>query len=103
MVTAVIAAHPELGEVASTDDWTAAAIAATIESTIAVFVVSIIEFALFTLPMLLPSIAVTVRRLHDTNRSGWWYLLVRLPYAGYAVLVFAIFEADPEGARFDAL
>ena len=28
-----------------------------------------------TLVLLLPSLAVTVRRLHDTNRTGWWLLL----------------------------
>lgn len=31
---------------------------------------------LFGLATLLPSIAVAVRRLHDTDRSGWWYLIV---------------------------
>ena len=31
---------------------------------------------LVNLGLFLPSLAVTVRRLHDTNRSGWWYLLV---------------------------
>ena len=30
---------------------------------------------LVTLTLLIPSIAVSVRRLHDTDRSGWWYLL----------------------------
>ena len=102
VVVAVIAAHPELGEVATTDVSSAAVIAVMIESTLAVFLVSLIGLTVFTLPILLPSIAVTVRRLHDTNRSGWWYLLTLVPYAGYAVLVFAILEADPNGARFDA-
>lgn len=32
--------------------------------------------ALVSLALLLPGLAVTVRRLHDTNHSGWWYLLV---------------------------
>jgi len=32
--------------------------------------------ALVSLGLLLPSLAVVVRRLHDTNRSGWWYLIV---------------------------
>ncbi|MGI9824610.1 DUF805 domain-containing protein [Agromyces sp. Marseille-Q5079] len=57
---------------------------------------------LLSLPLLLPWIAVTVRRLHDTNRSGWWYLLSLIPMAGYVVLVFTILESDPDGARFDA-
>ncbi len=40
------------------------------------------------LGLVLPSLAVTVRRLHDTNSSGWWYLLVPLPYVG-GFIVFA--------------
>ena len=32
------------------------------------------------LGLLLPGLAVTVRRFHDTNSSGWWYLLALLPY-----------------------
>ena len=30
---------------------------------------------LFSLAILLPSVAVTIRRLHDTNRRGWWFAL----------------------------
>ena len=35
---------------------------------------------LFSLAILIPNIAVAVRRLHDTNRSGWWILMPALPY-----------------------
>jgi uncharacterized membrane protein YhaH (DUF805 family) len=41
----------------------------------------------FSLLTLLPSIAVGVRRLHDTNRSGWWMLLYLLPVIGWIVLI----------------
>jgi uncharacterized membrane protein YhaH (DUF805 family) len=42
---------------------------------------------------LLPSIAVTVRRLHDTNRSAWWLLLFFVPVIGDIVLlVFTVFN-----------
>jgi uncharacterized membrane protein YhaH (DUF805 family) len=34
------------------------------------------------LAFVLPSIAVSVRRLHDTNRSGWWYWIVLVPCIG---------------------
>ncbi|GAA1955832.1 DUF805 domain-containing protein [Agromyces allii] len=73
----------------------------TIDLAVAIGVPIIISFVLL-LPLLVPSIAVTVRRLHDTNRSGWWYLLSLVPVGGYAVLVFAVLEPDPDGARFDA-
>ena len=36
--------------------------------------------SLFSLAILIPAIAVAVRRLHDTNRSGWWILLPIIPY-----------------------
>src|SRR3712207_4990920 len=38
--------------------------------------------SLFMLAILVPSIAVGVRRLHDTNRSGWWMLLALVPIIG---------------------
>ncbi|MEH6588961.1 MAG: DUF805 domain-containing protein [Halioglobus sp.] len=43
---------------------------------------------LSSLVFLLPSLAVTVRRLHDINRSGWWYLIVLVPIIGICVLVY---------------
>lgn len=42
---------------------------------------------LFTLAVLIPGIAVAVRRLHDTDRSGWWYLLILIPIVGFIVLI----------------
>lgn len=38
---------------------------------------------LFNIAMILPYLAVTVRRLHDTNRSGWWILISLIPIVGY--------------------
>ena len=38
--------------------------------------------SILTLAMLLPSLGVTVRRLHDTNRSGWWVLILLIPLVG---------------------
>lgn len=37
-------------------------------------------YLVFALAMFIPSLAVTVRRLHDTNRSGWWILAPIIPY-----------------------
>jgi uncharacterized membrane protein YhaH (DUF805 family) len=37
---------------------------------------------LYGVAMILPSLAVTVRRLHDTGRSGWWYLINFVPVIG---------------------
>jgi uncharacterized membrane protein YhaH (DUF805 family) len=41
----------------------------------------------FSLATLLPSIAAAARRLHDTNRSGWWQLIAIVPMVGIIVLV----------------
>jgi uncharacterized membrane protein YhaH (DUF805 family) len=43
--------------------------------------------SIFGLAVLLPSIAVGVRRLHDLDRSGWWLLLDLIPLIGWIVLI----------------
>lgn len=50
---------------------------------------------LFYLAILVPSIAVGVRRLHDTGRSGWWLLIGLVPLIGAVVLlVFYVLEGQ---------
>ncbi|MPW29769.1 DUF805 domain-containing protein [Agarivorans sp. B2Z047] len=44
--------------------------------------------SIYTLAVLLPSLAVAVRRLHDTGRSGWWLFILFLPIIGVLVLLF---------------
>ncbi len=46
----------------------------------------------FSIATLLPSIAVTARRLHDTDRSGWWQLLYFLPAIGWLILILFCVE-----------
>jgi uncharacterized membrane protein YhaH (DUF805 family) len=48
---------------------------------------------LATLALLLPGIAVAIRRLHDTGRSGWWCLIVLVPVIGAIVLI--VFMVQP--------
>lgn len=56
---------------------------------------------LYALAVFVPSLAVGVRRLHDTNRSGWWLLLCLIPLIGALVLiVFALQESQHEGNRY---
>ena len=51
---------------------------------------------LYFLVILLPNLAVTVRRLHDTGRSGWWVLISALPIIGAIVLlVFLLMDSQP--------
>jgi uncharacterized membrane protein YhaH (DUF805 family) len=57
--------------------------------------------AVFSLAMIIPSIAVSVRRLHDTDRSGWWFLLALVPLIGSLVLmVFFLLDSQPGDNRF---
>ncbi|MEW2548270.1 DUF805 domain-containing protein [Streptomyces sp. NPDC047002] len=42
---------------------------------------------LYGLATLVPSLAVCARRLHDTDRSGWWQLLLLIPFIGAVVLI----------------
>ena len=56
-----------------------------------------------SLALLLPSLAVTARRLHDTGRSGWWMLLPVAPLlaafvVGIATVVSALLSAGGDGA-----
>ena len=56
---------------------------------------------LFALGMLIPTLAVLVRRLHDTNRSGWWFLLAFLPVIGQIWLfVLLVLDSHPGANRF---
>ena len=51
---------------------------------------------LYSLAVLLPSLAVTFRRLHDTGRSGWWVLIGLVPFIGAIVLiVFMCLDSEP--------
>jgi uncharacterized membrane protein YhaH (DUF805 family) len=52
---------------------------------------------LYSLGTLIPGIAVGVRRLHDTNRSGWWTLICLVPVIGAIVLiVFLVQDSQAE-------
>jgi uncharacterized membrane protein YhaH (DUF805 family) len=55
-----------------------------------------IAYFLFGLAILIPSITVGIRRLHDTNRTGWLMLLCLVPFVGaIAVLVLCALEGTP--------
>jgi len=55
-----------------------------------------ILYVLVALAMLLPNLAVLVRRLHDSGRSGWWILIALVPLIGAIVLlVFTLQGSDP--------
>lgn len=53
--------------------------------------------ALAGLALFLPSLTVGIRRLHDTDRSGWWTLLTLLPVIGWIVLLVWWCQRGTEG------
>jgi uncharacterized membrane protein YhaH (DUF805 family) len=57
--------------------------------------------AVFALSTILPGIAVSVRRLHDLDKSGWFALLVFIPLVGTIILIYwACQEGTPGPNRF---
>ncbi|HEY9036700.1 MAG TPA: DUF805 domain-containing protein [Pseudomonadales bacterium] len=57
----------------------------------------------YSLAVIVPSIAVAVRRLHDTGRSGWWLLITLIPLIGaVALLVFLILDSQPDENPYGA-
>jgi uncharacterized membrane protein YhaH (DUF805 family) len=55
-------------------------------------------YALYILGTLLPGLAITVRRLHDLNKSGWWFLIALIPFVGSIWLLVLMAS---EGTRGD--
>lgn len=57
---------------------------------------------LFSLAALLPSLAVGARRLHDTDRSGWFLLLWLIPIVGWIILIVWAAQEGKEPNRFSS-
>ena len=56
---------------------------------------------LYGLAVFLPTLGVTFRRLHDTDKSGWWVLISLVPFVGWIVLlVFMILDSDPGANKY---
>ena len=59
---------------------------------------------LYTLVLTIPAIAVSIRRLHDINKSGWWLLLIFVPLIGAIVLlIFMIKETQQADNQWGAV
>lgn len=59
-------------------------------------------YLVYALVTFIPGLGAAVRRLHDTDRSGWWILLSLIPLAGLVVLVFLALEGSRGTNRFGA-
>ncbi len=56
--------------------------------------------SLFSLATMIPSLAVGARRLHDTNRSGWWQLLWFVPVIGWIFLIYWLAQEGNKESDF---
>jgi len=57
---------------------------------------------LYSLATLLPGLGVTIRRLHDTGRSGWWLLIGLVPLGFIVLIVFAVQDSQPNANQYGA-
>ncbi len=62
-----------------------------------------ILYLIYAVAVFIPSLAVGVRRLHDTNRSGWWLLIDFIPFIGAIVLlIFFCSDSTPGPNNYGA-
>ena len=68
---------------------------------VAALILNVALGLVFWVAVVLPTAAVTSRRLRDTNRSGWWALLALIPFPGLPVLAaLLVFEGTRGDNRF---
>ncbi|MGX2970105.1 DUF805 domain-containing protein [Ursidibacter sp. B-7004-1] len=58
--------------------------------------------AIYLLATFLPNLAVSIRRLHDTGRSGWWLLISFIPLVGAIVLIIFMCMDSQTGNQLDS-
>ena len=54
---------------------------------------------LWSLALLIPSLAAATRRLHDTDHSGWWLLIAFIPLVGFIILIVWLASEGKPGAN----
>lgn len=63
------------------------------------YIAAVLGGSLCSLLLFLPALAVTIRRLHDSGKSGWWYFIVLVPFVGSIwLLVLLLLRSDDENA-----
>src|SRR5215472_1589789 len=80
--------------------WVGVLILALIFAALRVPALSILLYVAAVIGSILVSLPLTVRRLHDSDRSGFWYLIAFVPFGGIVLLVFTLLEGTPGPNRF---
>lgn len=63
--------------------------------------VMVVVLTIWSLALIVPHLALTMRRLHDANFSGWFILLGLIPAGGFVIFVFTLIPSNPAGVRYD--
>jgi uncharacterized membrane protein YhaH (DUF805 family) len=74
----------------------AALILTSLDSSGVIAAISLVGY----LALFIPNVSVLVRRLHDTDKSGWWYWIAIIPFGGIALLVFLCQDGAQEVNRY---
>ncbi len=56
-------------------------------------------YIIYLLVVLIPGLAVLVRRLHDIGKSGWWFLIVLIPFIGNIWLLVLLAKDSTDGSN----
>ena len=80
--------------------WVGVLILAVIFAALRVPAISILLYVAAVIGSILVGLPLTVRRLHDTDRSGFWYLIALVPFGGIVLLVFTLLEGTPGPNRY---
>lgn len=59
-----------------------------------------ILLVIYVFAVFIPGIAVYVRRLHDTGRSGWWFLIILVPFGVFVLLVFLVEDSQADENKY---
>ena len=60
-------------------------------------------YTIYSLAVLIPALAVAVRRLHDTGKTGWWVLIGLVPIVGFIVLlIFMVMDSESGENKYGA-
>lgn len=63
-------------------------------------VTALVLMLIYCVAIFIPSLAVTIRRLHDIDKSGWWYLISFIPFGGLIIFVFTCLDGTVGNNRF---
>ncbi len=73
-----------------------------VASIVDVLLGTVLIAAIYSLALLVPSISIACRRLHDTGRSGWWQLLLFIPILGALVVLFFLVQGSDGDNEYGA-